>query len=83
MGMTPFEAKLAGGAFAFKVVADAARWPTNSDPYKVMWAQSLLPDNSEIWMTFKNSTQFPDEPECMFRVHFRRGKVIEIEKVRD
>ena len=81
IGMTPFEAKLAGGAFAFKVIADAARWPKNSDPYKVMWAQSSHPDNSEIWMTFKNSTQFLDESEHIFRVHFWHGKVVEIEKI--
>lgn len=81
IGMTPFEAKLAGGAFAFKVIADAARWPENSDPYKVMWGQSVFQDNSEIWMTFTNSTQFKNETERTFRVHFRHGKAVEIEPI--
>lgn len=82
-GMTPFEAKLAGGAFYFKVVADTAIWPPNADPYKIMWAQSMQTDNSEIWMTFQNSTQFPMIGECTFRVHFKHGKAVDIEKLRD
>ena len=48
LGITPFEARLAGGAFAYKVVADKARWPENADPLKVMWAQSMQADDSEI-----------------------------------
>lgn len=83
LGMTPFEAKLAGGAFAFKVVADTSRWPANSDPYKVMWAQSMLPDKSEIWMTFRNATQFLEGNESLFRVHFEKGHAINIEKIKD
>jgi hypothetical protein len=79
--MTPFEAKLAGGSFAFKVVADTSRWAVNADPYNVMWTQSIMPDESEIWMTFKNKSQYPDEYERVFRVYFRRGKAIKIEKV--
>lgn len=83
LGMTPFEAKLAGGAFAFKVIADPQRWPANADPYKVMWAQSMLPDNSEIWMTFKNSSQFSDGSDSVFRVHFTNGQAVKIEKIVD
>lgn len=83
IGMTPFEARLAGGAFAYKVVADPLRWPTNADPYKVMWAQSMLPDKSEIWMIFKNSTQFPGEGECRFRVYFEQGCASKIELLKD
>ncbi len=81
LGMTPFEAKLAGGAFFYKVDADQAVWPEHPDPFKVMWAQSLAPDNSEIWMTFSNATQFPGEPEGAFRVHFQHGKAVDITKV--
>lgn len=83
LGMTPFEARLAGGAFAYEVIADPSRWPPNTDPFKVMWAQSVSPDNSEIWMTFKNSTQFPGGAECLFRVHFQRGNAVDLEKVED
>ena len=81
LGMTPFEAKLAGGAFAFKVGADPSRWQPNADPYNVMWAQSISPDNSEITMTFNNSTQFGDSSICMFRVCFTKGCATLIEKV--
>ncbi|ACA13139.1 hypothetical protein [Xylella fastidiosa] len=81
LGMTPFEAKLAGGAFFYKVTADTSRWPEHSDPMKVMWAQSIKPDNSEIWMTFKNAYQFPGEGDIPFRVHFKKGHAVNIEKL--
>jgi hypothetical protein len=81
IGMTPFEAKLAGGAFAYKVVADKAKWPEHSDPLKVMWSQSIQADNSEIWMTFKNSSQYLDMGDTSFRVYFERGSAIKIEKL--
>ncbi|WP_157050622.1 hypothetical protein [Herbaspirillum rhizosphaerae] len=83
VGMTPFEAKLAGGAFAYKVVADKAKWPEHSDPLKVMWAQSIQADNSEIWMMFKNSSQFPGRNNAPFRVYFERGRAIKIEKLKE
>ena len=83
IGMTPFEARLAGGAFAYKVVADPLRWPANADPYKVMWAQSMLPDKSEIWMIFNNSTQFLGDGECKFRAYFEQGYASKIELLRD
>lgn len=83
IGMSPFEAKLAGGAFIFKVIADSTIWPDHADPLKVMWAQSIKPDNSKIWMTFKNHSQYPNENPRTFRVHFSKGKAIEIEKLED
>jgi hypothetical protein len=83
LGMAPFEARLAGGAFAYKVTADKTKWPEHSDPMKVMWAQSMTSDNSEIWMTFKNSSQFPGEAESQFRVYFKHGRAIKIEKLKE
>ncbi len=80
-GMAPFEAKLAGGAFAYKVVADKAKWPEHSDPLKVMWAQSLQVDNSAISMTFKNGTQFLGQGDTSFRVDFELGRAVRIEKL--
>ena len=80
IGMTPFEARLAGGAFAYKVVADKTKWLEHSDPLKVMWAQSMQADDSEIRMTFKNASQFPDGNEAMFRVYFERGRAEKIDK---
>lgn len=81
LGMTPTEARHAGGAFFFKVTADPAKWAKNADPYQVMAAQTEQPDNSEIWMTFKNAVQYPAQGEQVFRVHFRHGKAVEIEKL--
>jgi hypothetical protein len=81
IGMTPLEVVVAGGAFSFKVSSDSAQWANHTDPYKIMWAQSVRPDNSEIWMTFKNSTQFPGESESLFRVYIKHGQAVEIEKL--
>jgi len=81
LGMTPYDAYLAAGAFAFKVIADPARWEKNADPYKVMWAQSTSPDDSQIWMTFENDTQYPAEGKQSFRVFFKGGQAVEIEKL--
>lgn len=81
LGMTPYEAKLAGGAFFFNVSADKERWGRGADPYDVMWAQTLRPDNSEITMTFKTSTQFLTTEETIFRVFFDKGRAVKIEKV--
>lgn len=80
LGMTPYDAYLAAGAFAFKVIADPAKWEQNADPYKVMWAQSARPDASQIWMTFENDTQYPAEGKQFIRVFFKNGKAVEIEK---
>ncbi len=81
IGMAPFEAKLAGGAFAYKVVADKSKWPENTDPLKIMWAQSIQADNSEIWMMFKNSSQFANGCDTSFRVYFEQGRAVKIEKL--
>ena len=81
LGMTPYEAHLAAGAFAFKVIADASRWKGNANPYKVMWAQSLHPDNSEIWMTFATDTQYTGEGMKKFKVYFKGGKALTITKL--
>ena len=83
IGMTPFEARLAGGAFAYKVVADKTKWSEQSDPLKVMWAQSMQADDSEIWMTFKNSSQISGGNETTFRVYFEHGRAVRIEKLED
>lgn len=83
IGMTPFEARLAGGAFAYKVVADKTKWHEQSDPLKVMWAQSMQADDSEIWMTFKNLSQFPGSNDTVFQVYFEHGRAVRIEKLKD
>jgi hypothetical protein len=79
LGMTPYEAKLAGGAFAFEVAASRSKWTADSDPYKVMWAQSLEPDDSKIRMTFKNLTQSMTGEMSVFRVEFEHGAATSIE----
>ena len=80
-GMKPFEARLAGGAFQYRVSADPAVWPPHTDPLKVMWAQSLQADESEIAMTFSNTTLFDTEQPVTFRVDFLHGDASRIERL--
>ena len=80
VGMDPYQAYLAAGQFAYSVQADESKWPPRSDPMKVIWAQALHPDKSEITLTFQNDTQFPGEGVQEFRVVFREGRAVEIKK---
>ena len=81
LGMPPYEASLAAGAYIFRVIADPAKWPKNVDPYKVIQAQTLHPDDSQIWMTFETATQFPEKGMTRFQVFFRGGKALEIKEL--
>ncbi len=82
-GMNPYEAYLAAGQFAFKVVPDLSKWKANEDPFRIIWAQATEPDASQIWMTFENESQFLNEGRTRFRVFFEQGKARHIERVRD
>lgn len=79
VGMTPFEANLAGGAFTYKVVPDK-KWPKDMNPLKIMWAQTNQPDDSEIVMTFNNNRQFRSIENITFKVFIEQGRVLSIEK---
>lgn len=83
VGMSPYEAKLAGGAFYYKVEHDPKAWPKDAvvDPLAVIDKQSVSPDASKIWMTFENATQFPGEGKQRFEVYVTNGKVQEIKKL--
>lgn len=77
IGMSPYEAKLAAGAFKYGLQADP-KWPPNTDPLRIIYAQSLHPDDSKIFMIFETETQFPGEGRVAFRVDFKRGKAVKI-----
>ncbi len=79
IGMPPYEAYLAAGQCNFQVSADRSRWPANADPFKVIQAQTLHPDDSEISMFFENATQFPDKGKSRFKVSVRRGRVVSVD----
>lgn len=79
LGLTPYECHLAGGAFQYGVEADSS-WPANTDPLKIMWAQSILPDDSKIFMIFQTGTQYQEEGLAFFRVDFERGVAVRITK---
>jgi hypothetical protein len=83
LGMSPYEAHLAAGAFSFRVKPDMRKWSKDADPYAVMWRQSMAPDNSQIWMIFETDTQFPGFGMVRFRVQFEFGKVIKIDRMLD
>lgn len=80
LGMSPYEAKLAAGAFYFKVQADSTIWPPDADPNIVIAKQATHPDNSKIWMTFETATQFPSDGLTRFTVFFEKGQAVKIEK---
>lgn len=79
-GMTPYETYLAGGQFAYKVSADTEVWSAGSDPMRIMWMQTHRPDNSKIIMMFRNKSQYKSKESTPFRVIFKLGLVIKIEK---
>jgi len=79
--MEPYISRLPGGACIFMVKADPTKWPSHAHPQRVMDAQTLHTDGSEIWLTFENSTQFPGEGSTMFRVIINNGGVIHFEKL--
>lgn len=80
-GMNTIESNLAGGAYFYKVIGDEEIWDKNTDPNIIIKAQSTKPDNSQIWMTFQNETQYPDKGIQTFQVEFQRGKVINIKNI--
>ena len=80
LGMSRYQAQLAGGSCSFAVSADPEKWKPNSNPFRVIQAQTYHPDNSEIRLTFQNDTQYPNEGVQTFHVDFRQGKATNIEK---
>lgn len=79
-GMDPYLASKAGGAFQYRVDADH-KWPKATDPLRIIFAQAMHPDDSKIWMTFENSTQFPAQGQVRFAVIVEHGVVTRIEPV--
>ena len=79
-GMDTAQAAQAGGAYFFRVIADPKVWDEDIDPHIVIRAQVEKPDDSKIWMTFQNTTQFNTEKPQTFQVEFQRGRVIKITK---
>jgi hypothetical protein len=78
LGMTPEEARLAGGACFYRVQADPKHWPSDGNPLIIMARQTDYPDDSKITLTFHNATQFQSREPVTFRVEIRRGRVTEI-----
>lgn len=80
-GMNTYEASLAGGAYFFKVIADEDVWDKDTDPNIIIKAQIENPDNSQIWMTFQNNTQYKKKGIQAFQVEFQKGKVVDIKNI--
>lgn len=80
-GMNTLEASLAGGAYFFRVIADPDVYEDGIDPNIVIKAQVEKPDNSKIWMTFKNTTQYNEKEIQTFQIAFEHGKVIAIKNI--
>ena len=80
-GMNTLHASLAGGAYFFRVIADPDIWEKDIDPNIVIRVQVNKPDNSQIWMTFQNTTQYKEKEAQTFQVRFEEGKVLDIKKI--
>ncbi len=81
LGMNTNEASLAGGAYFFRVIADENVWDKDTDPNIIIKTQVTKPDNSQIWMTFQNETQYPDKGLQTFQVEFQKGKIVDIKNI--
>ena len=80
-GMTPYDVHLAVGAFCFRVMADPKVWAGDANPWDVMWAQTLHPDQSEILLLFDSASQQPDLGQRRFQVFIRSGKAQSIDVI--
>ena len=80
-GMNTIEANIAGGAYFYKVIADEEIWDKDTDPNIIIKTQVTKPDNSQIWMTFQNTTQYPEKGMQTFQVEFQKGKVVDIKNI--
>lgn len=81
LGMSPYEAYLAGGRYTYEVRRDAELWDEEAHPERVIKGQNYVPDNSEIEMFFANQSQFPKEGVVEFKVSIRRGVVTQISRL--
>lgn len=79
-GMDPYLASKAGGAFQYRVDPDH-KWSPATDPLRIIFAQAMHPDDSKIWMTFENSTQFPERGLVRFAATVEHGVVTRIAPV--
>jgi hypothetical protein len=81
IGMAPDEAAAAGGGAFSEVQQDLKVWPqSGTDPWRVLAAQRLHPDDSKITLTFRNTTQFETKTPVPFSVVFVRGRAARIER---
>lgn len=81
-GMNTLEAKLAGGAFFYRVIIDKEVWSDSANPLEVISRQVIKPDNSKIEMTFRNATQFPElENIKIFKIIIELGVVKHIIRI--
>ena len=80
-GMSLQEASIAGGPYISAIDRDRAVWPNeNADPWQILEAQQLHPDNSKINLLSQNVTQFNTQQRVQFTAVFARGRVVRIER---
>lgn len=75
------EASIAGGPYISAIDRDRAVWANeDTDPWQILDAQQLHPDNSKINLLFQNETQFNTQQSVQFTAVFVRGHVVGIER---
>lgn len=81
IGMSLEEASAAGGSNIFSIDRDRAVWTKEeTDPWQIIAAQRLHPDDSKISLHFQNVTQFGTADRIQFSVVFARGRAVSIER---
>lgn len=80
-GMSLEEASAAGGPHVSAIQRDRTVWPKeDTDPWQILAAQRLHPDNSKIRLLFQNRTQFGTPERVQFTVEFVHGRAVSIER---
>ena len=81
VGMAPDEASVAGGANVFEIDRDRKVWPKEeTDPWRILRAQRLHPDDSKINLHFQNRTQYGTSDRVQFTVSFVHGRAVTIQR---
>ena len=78
VGMCPFEVFAAAGmpVGIYEVTPDPKKWRFDIAPPVIIDAQCEKPDDSVIWLTFKNKTQFGTADPVVFHVRFEKGRSV-------
>jgi hypothetical protein len=78
VGMCPFEVFAAAGmpVGIYEVTPDPKKWRFDIAPPVIINAQCEKPDDSIIWLSFRNKTQYATTEPVLFHVRFEKGRAV-------